>query len=138
MNNTPQIEIKYLTNIVELCKACQRYERNTLTLEEIYQRIFDWYVLGYEVYVDGSLRGWSYALCVDGVFTLDGHNEGVPIFYASKAGKLVCADLFERHTKTIFTVHDEDERHLHTLVRRIGFKTVGTKEGKTFFRLDKE
>ena len=133
-NSVFQNGIKDLTNFSELCNMAFRYERNTLSLNEVTDRLTEWYVLGYEVWVDGKIKGFSFALLVNGIYTLDGYNEGVSVFTASKMGKMVCRDLFSAGiTDVIYTAHYTDELASHALVKRIGFKKTRLLGDRTYF-----
>ena len=131
MPDAPEIKIYPLTNIFNLCYGVINYSRNTLSYEEIYTYLNKYYTLGYEVSVDGVPKGWAYALRINDLYTLDGHNYGVSIFTASKMGKMVCDDLFKEYT--IFTAHYSEEEHLDALVKRIGFKKHGILQDITVF-----
>ena len=126
-----------MTNFSLLCNACFQYDRNTLSLEEITEKFSKWYVLGYEVWQDGQIKGWSYALKVNGIYTLDGINNGVSVFSASRAGKMVAKALFKDHTDFIITGHDVDQKELDILAKRVGFKHLLNYEDRTLFYMRK-
>ena len=131
------MEIKSLTNFSELCKMAYEYEKNTLSLEEITEKLTDWYVLGYEAWVDGEIKGFAFSLLVNNLYTLDGYNEGVSIFTAAKMGRMVCKDLFDNYTDRIMTFHFSNQNRLHALVKRIGFKEAMTVGDRIIFEMRK-
>ena len=137
MKEPPNMEIKPLTNIPELGKAIFRYERNTLTVDEIHELLNKHFVLGYEVWVDGECKCWAFALKINGIYTLDGHNYGVSVFSASRVGKMVVNDLFKL-TTLITTCHATDNKSLHAVVKRVGFKYWTEFEDKALFYMVKQ
>jgi hypothetical protein len=133
MKKPSKMEYKDLTNTSELCKAIFREQGKDLTLSEIYEYIGKYFVLGYEVWADDKLKGWSYSLKINGIYTLVGHNEGVSVFSASKAGKMVVHDIFKDYADIITTYHGTVHTNLHALVKRIGFKKWFENEDSTMF-----
>lgn len=141
MDNNSNIKIFPLTSTAELCYAAYNHHRNTDSLDEIADLHDKCFLLGYGVEVNGELKGFSYSLKVPfgdtHFYTLDGYNYGVPVFTASKAGKMVCADLFRDHTDIIYTAHYKDEKHLHALVKRIGFEKLADRDDLIIFCMRK-
>ena len=129
-------EIKKLTNLENLCTAIYRDKKHLdpdHDLDFIRGNINETFVIGYEGWIDGECKGWAYSLNMSGIYTLDGHNEGVSVFFASKLGKLVMEDLFKGHTDLVVTAHNKDDQPLNALAKRTGFKFMTTYEDKILF-----
>jgi len=126
-------QIKKLTNLENLCNAIYQ-EDKTNSLDFIREKVNAWFVLGYEIWIDGECKGWAYSLKTEeGLYTLDGHNFGVSVFLASKAGKMVIDDLFEKHTDLVVTAHKTKDKNLNALAKRVGFKWMCEYGDKTLF-----
>jgi hypothetical protein len=138
MEKHSKIKYKCLTNVSELAMAIYREQGKDISITEIYDYIGKYFVLGYEVWKDDKLKGWSYSLKINGIYTLDGHNEGVSVFSASTAGKLVVRDIFKDYADIIITVHDTGDKALDALVKRIGFRKWFEYEDTTQFFMVKE
>jgi hypothetical protein len=123
-----------LESLERLISAIHDYHIDEFSPEIINKTIYDTFFCGYEAWIDGVAVGWSYASCIDGVFTLDGYNTTKHIFIASKMGKAICNYLFNRkNVGVIFTMHKTNLRPVTVLAKRIGFRTLMNVGDKTLF-----
>ena len=130
------LQIKRLTNLENLCTAILRDKKHLdqdYDLEFIRGKINETFVIGYEGWIDGKCKGWAYSLNMDGLYTLDGHNEGVSVFFASKMGKMILKELFEKYTDLVVTAHKTADEPLNALAKRTGFKKMTEFEDKILF-----
>jgi hypothetical protein len=131
------MEYKSLTNVEYLANSVYRYKYNVMSLYEIYEYIGKHFILGYEIFKDGDHEGVAFAMCYNGVYTMDGYNDGHSFFAAVNGGRRVCKDLFDGYTDVVYTGHRVSERVVTLVTKRIGFKEVETKEGIIVLRLEK-
>ena len=122
-----------LESLERLANAIYIDKTTELSEEDIKQILWDTFILGYEVSVDGVACGWSFAKKIDWCYTLDGYNRGVSIFVASKMGKMVCSDLFNLGCDVILSMHKTNHREITALIKRIGFKELLLSGEKTIF-----
>ena len=74
----------------------------------------------WEIYCNGKKSGVVVALCVDGMYTLDGYNNTKNFFMAVEAGKKASDEIF-KVTNEIWTIHKQSLKMVTLLALRIGF-----------------
>jgi len=114
-----------------------RYKYSTWGLDTVLLMLDKCFVFGYFVISEGKTKGVAFALLVNGMYSLDGYNEGVPVFDAVRAGRKVVQRLFDERTDTVYTSHLMAEKGVTALAKRIGFRSHLVHNGVNIMRMTK-
>ena len=126
-----------IDSLDELAECLSKYHKQPEAVQTFREMLGKHFLFGYKNCTERG-KGFCYAIHTQGGYFVDGCNDGVPLFHAASAGRLVKEKLFNEYSaEVIFCAYPTEDTRAHRLCKRVGFKECMKKGDLTIFSMQR-